>query len=273
MRLKTTMKPIEDAISDALPTVQHIIRQFDPRLLTDGFGQAALHGGMLESTRQTRRALAVLRDREDWKINLAPDSPSLPAEEFHPSIWSAAAPVWDTGEYKMAAQSACVSLSAHIKDKAGSPPLNELALVAQVFSMVGAQPGQCRLHFPGDHSDENSKSRQQGLHFLAQRAFAGIANIAAYENAAWTDTRPWSILPCSPSSHDGLTRLIWYRCDHNARAARIPQARGVAPRDSTSEAIAGRTGRARAHRTGPRDPGDIGGGPRAPSGGWVSNRV
>jgi Protein of unknown function (Hypoth_ymh) len=184
---KTTMRPIEDAISDALPTVEHIIRQLDPRLLTDGFGQAALHGGMLESTRQTRRALAVLRDREDWKINLAPDSPSLPANEFHPSIWSAAAPVWDTGEYKLAAQSACVSLSAHIKDKAGSPPLHELALVAQVFSMEGAQPGQCRLHFPGAHSDENWKSRQQGLHFLAQGAFAGIANIAAHDHAAWTE--------------------------------------------------------------------------------------
>jgi hypothetical protein len=29
--------------------------------------------------------------------------------------------------------------------------------------------------------------RQQGLHFLAQGAFAGIANIAAHDHAAWTE--------------------------------------------------------------------------------------
>ena len=74
---KTTMKPIEDAISDALPTVEQIIRQLDPRLLTDGFGQAALHRGMLESTRQKRggplrfcviaRTSVTARPRHRWR--------------------------------------------------------------------------------------------------------------------------------------------------------------------------------------------------------------
>jgi hypothetical protein len=108
----------------------------------------------------------------------------LPADEFHPTVWKAAADVWDTGEYKMAAQAACISLSAHIKEKAGSPPLNERALVAQVFSTDEPKPGQNRLHFPGNHADENWKSRQQGLHLWAQGAFAGIRNIAAHDNTA-----------------------------------------------------------------------------------------
>jgi hypothetical protein len=180
-------KPIIDKVDDAVPTVEQVIRKLDPDLLTDDFGVAVHLGGLNGTARQTRKALAVLRDREEWKVNLAPDSPSLTADEFHPTVWKAAADVWDTGEYKMAAQAACISLSAHIKEKAGSPPLNERALVQQVFSVDEPKPGQSRLHFPGDHSDENWKSRQQGLHLVAQGAFAGIRNIATHDKTAWTE--------------------------------------------------------------------------------------
>jgi hypothetical protein len=144
---------VEEDIADALPTVEQIIRRIDPHLLTETLGrpdpppegvqQPAEE--IVQSSFRTRKALAVLRDREEWKINLAADSPSLRADEFHPTIWKAAADVWETGEYKMAAQAACISLSAHIKKKAGSPPLNERVLVAQVFSMDEPKPEQAAL--------------------------------------------------------------------------------------------------------------------------------
>lgn len=35
---RLTIKPIEDSIADALPTVEQIVRQLDPRLLTTTFG-------------------------------------------------------------------------------------------------------------------------------------------------------------------------------------------------------------------------------------------
>jgi hypothetical protein len=184
---RTTMKPIGDKIDDQVPTVERIIGQLDPNLLTERFGTAWHMGGLSETIKATRRALAVVRDRDEWKVNLAPDSPSLTADEFHPTVWKAAAEVWSTGEYKMAAQAACISLSAHIKDKAGSPPLNDGQLVAQVFSTDEPKPGQSRLHFPGNHADDNWKSRQRGLQHLAQGAFAGIRNIAAHDNETWTE--------------------------------------------------------------------------------------
>jgi uncharacterized protein (TIGR02391 family) len=181
------MKPINDKIADALPTVEQIIRQLDPRLLTNGFGRAdAMVGTMSESSEQTRKALAVLRDQEEWKINLAPDSPSLTADRLHPMIWGAAATIWETGEYRLAAESACGSLSAHIKARTGSP-LNDRKLVAQVFSADEPRAGQSRLHFPGDPADETWQSRQQGLHLVAQGAFAGIRNIAAHGTTSWTE--------------------------------------------------------------------------------------
>jgi uncharacterized protein (TIGR02391 family) len=183
---KETMRPLADKIDDELPTVQRIMGELDPSLLTENFGTALQYGGLHETIRMTRRALGIVRDREEWMVNLAPDSPSLIADELHPNIWEAAAKIWETGDYKHAAQAACTSLSGHIKKRAGSH-LNDRALVAQVFGMEEPKPGQSRLHFRGNHADDNWKSRQQGLHLLAQGAFAGIRNIAAHDNATWTE--------------------------------------------------------------------------------------
>jgi uncharacterized protein (TIGR02391 family) len=184
---RATMKPIADKIDEEVPTAERIIGQLDPSLLTEGFGTAWHSGGLSETIKMTRRALGVVRHREAWKDNLAPDSPSLIADELHPSIWEAAAKIWETGEYRQAAQAACTSLSGHIKKRAGSH-LRDRALVAQVFSMEEPKPGQSRLHFQGNHAADDWRSRQQGLHLLAQGAFAGIRNIATHDdNATWTE--------------------------------------------------------------------------------------
>ena len=112
---------------------------------------------------------------------------------MHPVIWAAAEPVWETGQYSTAAQSAAVSLSAHIKARVGSH-LNERELVQQVFSPDPPKVGQVRLHLPGPPQDKNWQSAQQGLHLIAQGAFAGIRNIAVHGQTPWTE-------------HEGLEHL------------------------------------------------------------------
>jgi uncharacterized protein (TIGR02391 family) len=181
-----TRRRVEAAIDDALPTVEQIIHQLDPKLLIDGFGTAFHIGGLSATIQQTRKALAVLRDREEWKANLEPDAPSICADKLHPTIWRAAAPMWETREYQHAAQDACIYLSEHIKTKAGSH-LNDRELVAQVFKPEPPTPSQSRLHFPGNPADKNWQSRQQGLHHLAQGAFAGIRNIAVHVKGTWSE--------------------------------------------------------------------------------------
>jgi hypothetical protein len=183
---KPTMKPIDNMIADALPTVEEIIRQLDPKLLTDEFGIALHIGGLSGTIRPTRKAIAILRDREELRINLAPDPPSLSADQLHPTIWRAAAPMWEAGQYKHAAQDASISLSDHIKKKAGSH-LNEGELVAQVFKPDPPAQSQYRLYFAGNRADKNWLSRQRGLHFIAQGAFAGIRNIAVHDPTPWTE--------------------------------------------------------------------------------------
>lgn len=131
-------------------------------------------------------ALGLLADQDDLAAMLAPDAPSLVADELHPVIWESAAPLWNTGEYKTAVQQAAVSLSAQIKARVVSH-MNERELVQQVFSPDPPKPGQVRLHLPGDRSDKNWRSAQEGLHLIAQGAFSGIRNIAVHGTDQWTE--------------------------------------------------------------------------------------
>ena len=57
------MKPIEDAIADALPLKRSSVDSIRA-LLTENFGVGTLYGGMSESERQTRKALAVLHEAD-----------------------------------------------------------------------------------------------------------------------------------------------------------------------------------------------------------------
>jgi uncharacterized protein (TIGR02391 family) len=119
-------------------------------------------------------------------MNLAPDAPSLIADQFHPHVWAPALALWDTGQYRVAVGQATISLSAHIGKKAGSS-LTERKLVAQVFSPADPRPDLVRLHLPGDKSSDTWRSRQEGLHLLAQGAFAGIRNVAAHTDHDWSE--------------------------------------------------------------------------------------
>lgn len=177
------MRTIDRTAEQEFPTLQRILGSLDPGLAHELVG---IGYGNNNAERRIHNALGILRDREEWKVRLAPDAPSLVADQMHEVIWQAAAPLWDTGEYKMAAHAAATSLSAHVKARVGSH-LNDRALVQQVFSPDLPQPGKPRLHFPGNREDDDWKSRQQGLLLIAQGAFAGIRNIAAHDDTPWTE--------------------------------------------------------------------------------------
>jgi hypothetical protein len=44
-----------------------------------------------------------------------------------------------------------------------------------------------RLYLPGDKASKTWRSRQEGLHLLAQGAFAGIRNVATHTGDEWSE--------------------------------------------------------------------------------------
>lgn len=180
-----TLRSISDRMAFQMPTVREILKRLDPALAQQ-VKEPQAFGGALESLRAVQQGLGILHDRDEWVANLAPDAPSLIADQLHPHVWTAASALWDTGQYRVAVGQATVSLSAHIATKASSS-LTERELVTQVFSPNQPGPNQVRLHLPGDKPSKTWKSRQEGLHLLAQGAFAGIRNVAAHVEDEWPE--------------------------------------------------------------------------------------
>jgi Protein of unknown function (Hypoth_ymh) len=179
------LKDLYAQISRAMPTVKEIVKNLDPQLVPEIKAPSHMLGGS-GTVHAIDQALGILKDQEEWKRNLAPDAPSLVADQFHPVVWKAASAIWDTGQYRVAVQQGAVSLSAHIAAKASSS-LTERGLVSQVFSKEDPRPGQVRLHMPGGKTTDTWRSRQEGLQLLAQGAFAGIRNVATHTRDEWPE--------------------------------------------------------------------------------------
>jgi hypothetical protein len=178
------LRELSSRINTDVPTIKEIVSRLNAELTKDISGPGMYGTGTTRIA--VEQALGILRDQDELKEILAPDAPSLIADQFHPNVWIAASAIWDTGNYRLAVQQATVSLSEHIASKAGSS-LRDRALVSQVFSPNPPSGGQARLWMPGDRSSETWKSRQEGLHLIAQGAFAGIRNIATHTGEEWSE--------------------------------------------------------------------------------------
>jgi len=158
------------------PTVKRIVSQLDPKL--GDFNARNAMAGAAVAAGNVQAALGILADLDEVEKYLGPAGPVVHADDLHPWIWGPAAAFWDADKHAVAVEQAAKSLTAHIQQKAGST-LVDRELVAEVFSPKEGR-GRTRLWLPGDRSTDSWKSRQEGLHLLAQGAYAGIRNIVAH---------------------------------------------------------------------------------------------
>jgi uncharacterized protein (TIGR02391 family) len=176
------MRPITNTVEQQVPTVRRILEVLDPSLLSEDFGISELYGGLSATETATRKALAVLKDRDEWRARLAPDGPALVASSLHEWIWGAAAQFWDAGQCEAAVEYGAKSLNAHIQKKSGMSTADR-ELASEVFS-AKLSTKNVRLWLPGRRDADTWRSRQDGLHLLAMSAFAGIRNVVAHSVAA-----------------------------------------------------------------------------------------
>jgi hypothetical protein len=113
---------------------------------------------------------------------MRPDSPDLVADQFHPWVWDAAAPLWEAGTTQEAVHAAARSVNAHLQHKLGRRDRSESALCREAFSPDEPKSGRPRLRFPGDRTSDTWRSRQQGGMDFGAGCFEGIRNPAAHED-------------------------------------------------------------------------------------------
>ena len=112
--------------------------------------------------------------------------PNIGAEAMHPLVWGAAGRLWRDRYYRAAVAAAADTLVASVKSVTGRNDVAETALWQQVFSdkaPVSANSGQRsqpRLRWPGDPTDRDVKTMNDGLRQFAPGVQMTIRNPAAH---------------------------------------------------------------------------------------------
>ncbi|MEV0826348.1 TIGR02391 family protein [Nonomuraea rubra] len=163
----------------AEPTIRKILGALEPKFAEElNLDQMA---GEAMARNLVHRGLGILDDMDEWATNLAPDAPTMPADQFHPWIWDAARTFWESKHYRKAVDVAANAVNAHTQAKVGRTDVFDTDLMNQVFTDK-PKSGQVYLRLPGDQTDLTIKSRNRALRPFAEGCFSGIRNHAAHEH-------------------------------------------------------------------------------------------
>lgn len=128
------------------------------------------------------RAIGIHSLGAEARKRMQPDSPDLAADQLHPWVWEAAAPLWNAGSRPDAIHAAARSVNAHLQQMRGHHDKSEAALCREFFSPDPPAPGRPRLRFPGTTTSATWRSRQQGAMEFGAGCFTGIRNPVAHED-------------------------------------------------------------------------------------------
>lgn len=107
--------------------------------------------------------------------------PQVGAESMHPLIWGAASRLWRDGHFRQAVAAAAETLITHVKSRTQRNDVAETALWQETFSDKAPELGKPRLRWPGEPTNRDVKSMNDGLRQFAPGAQMTIRNPAAHD--------------------------------------------------------------------------------------------
>jgi Protein of unknown function (Hypoth_ymh) len=132
-------------------------------------------------------AIAILAQREELAEIVGPVGPRLVASELHPTIWGAAAKLWDDRHIRQAVQTAATALEGLLQGITGPGVSGEN--LAVLFSSNDLTPGSPRLRLRDVHpASKTWKSAHEGAAALVRGAFMGVRNVVSHPG--WPDPSP-----------------------------------------------------------------------------------
>jgi hypothetical protein len=174
-----------DQLHRAEPTVKRILHTLDPEIAAKvDIDQLA---GPAMARNEVHRGLGVLDALDEWDRRLAPDAPVLPADQFHPWVWSAAETFWESQHFRAAVHAAASAINAHTQAKLRRRDVSDDKLMQEAFSDRPPEAGRPRLRVRGDPADPTVQSRQRGGLQLGLVCFFAIRNPAAHEVGEWPE--------------------------------------------------------------------------------------
>jgi uncharacterized protein (TIGR02391 family) len=125
----------------------------------------------------------VLRDAQEVAEILGPSGPRLSASELHPTVWSAAARLWDDGHYRQAVESAATAVDDALRAKLGRSDIRGSALIEQAFTRNDPEPANPPLRFTNiDPKDEKTwNDAHIGAMHFGKGCMMAIRNLVAHD--------------------------------------------------------------------------------------------
>lgn len=107
-------------------------------------------------------------------------APAFAPSEFHPVIWTAAAPHWTNHQYRVAVREAGEALNVHWKERLGRGNVQDTDFWGQTLATTPATAQAPRLRRPGPDGDQTVKSMREGLMGLAKGLNLAVRNVATH---------------------------------------------------------------------------------------------
>lgn len=178
-------RALYEQLHRAEPTVKQILERLDPKLAEKI--NIDVMAGVAMARSEVHRGLGIIADMDEWATRLAPDAPTLPADQLHPWVWEPAAPLWAAEAYQDAILAAARTVNRRLQQKLNRHDTGETDLCLQTFDPQPPTTGKPRLRFAGDRTTPTWRARQEGAKYLGAGAFLAIRNIAAHDEASWSE--------------------------------------------------------------------------------------
>lgn len=124
-----------------------------------------------------RSCLFELRRGEEMDKYLGvTGGPVLVAGSFHPWVWNAAEPHWNSDNHDAAVWAAGINVNSRMRAKVGRHDLGEVKLIQAVFSLKPATKGNPRLRLCDKANPDLFNDRHIGAMQLGVGLFAGVRN-------------------------------------------------------------------------------------------------
>jgi uncharacterized protein (TIGR02391 family) len=107
-------------------------------------------------------------------------SPSVDPVLLHPLVWAAAQRLWNDGHLRLAVAAAAEAVTGQMKQLTGRNDAPDTSLWQQAFSKDQPEPGKPRLRWPGDPTDQDVKTMNDGLRQFSAGANMVIRNPATH---------------------------------------------------------------------------------------------
>ncbi|WP_330275846.1 TIGR02391 family protein [Lentzea sp. NBC_00516] len=174
---------------------QEIVRAMDKSELADKVveHEEGPYGGhpFTQARLAIVEAIAILTQREELAEVVGPVGPRLSASQLHPTVWGAAAALWDGGHHRAAVQTAATALEGLLQTIAGQAVSGEN--LAVLFSTGDPTTGSPRLRFRDvDPTAKTWRSAHEGSAALVRGAFMAVRNLVSHPG--WPDPAPHEAL-------------------------------------------------------------------------------